>query len=81
MNRVSGIVMTTSYYYIDQNNNYRINFSMQVDRKIFIFGELSVHLQSNRIIEFLPGENITIQGNISYSNGCRIDADNYQISL
>lgn len=81
MNKISGIVLNNSYYYKNCNDKFIINFPFQVDRKVSIFGQIMVHLTSPLPLEFKPGRHLTIKGDIFYENGCRINIENYQISL
>lgn len=90
MNKISGIVTTNSFYYKDVLNRYRIGFSINVDRQIFIHSEITVHFTSLELINFKPGERLSLIGKVHYNKGCYIKTNNikklpiylnYQISL
>lgn len=81
MNKISGIIIENSYFYKSYNDKFIINFPMQVDRKVSIFGQIMVHITSTKPLEFYSGKHIIIKGDVIYENGSRIKTDDYQISL
>ena len=81
MNKISGIVLSKSYYYKTSNDNFVINFPFQVDRKVSIYGQVMVQISSPILLEFKPGKHLTVEGDVFYEKGCRLKVENYQISL
>lgn len=64
MNKILGIVTSISYYHRDFNGNFLIDFTMQVDRSIYIFGEIKVQFISPILLTFIPGEKVETYGEL-----------------
>lgn len=60
MVKIKGIVSSRSYLLNLKNNYYLVEFSLQVDKKINIEGEIHISYKSKDLIEFLPGDKIEI---------------------
>lgn len=81
MNKIYGVVLSNSYYYKNRENRFIINFPLQVDRKITIYGKVMVQITSPIPLEFKIGKRVIIEGRVFYEKGCWLKASNYQISL
>lgn len=69
MNKILGIVTSKSYYHCNTHGRFLIEFPMQVDRKVYILGEIKVQFISNTLVTFLPGEKIEAYGELSLCFG------------
>ncbi len=74
MTNILGIVMVDSYYFRDIIGNYLIEFSMQIDSKEYIYGELYVRFISEHLHEFKTGDRIEIKGSLQSEVGMLLEA-------
>lgn len=72
MDKIIGIVSTKSYFKYDKNGII-IYFTIQVDCKTSIFGEINVQYRSNTIDFFYPGDKIKTFGKIRILFGSFIE--------
>lgn len=73
MKKIKGIVTKDSYY-IKNKKYYQIFFSVIIDCRLYIFGEIFVHLKSCFPRSFKKGDNVIISGKIILNSGFYIDA-------
>ncbi len=69
MDIIIGTVTSNSYNYIDFNGNYIMNFKLQVNRRVFIRGEIYVEYCNNMKRTFKCGDKIIAKGLLKYRKG------------
>ncbi len=74
MKKVLGIVLTNSFHFRNNKGNYLIDFTVQVDRKEFIFGEINVRFISTICLELKIGEKVLIYGSLLRDSGFIMEA-------
>lgn len=66
MKYLRGIITDMPYYYRDILQNYNIRFSLQVDRKDHISGEIAIIYISKRSILLKKGDKIELKGSFQH---------------
>ncbi|MGL1894119.1 MAG: hypothetical protein OCD02_20995 [Spirochaetaceae bacterium] len=77
MNNIFGVVSSIPYYYIDVFGNYIFKFKIQVDKKIYINGEITVKIISSQGINLKIGSKIIVYGSINIEQGILLKATSY----
>lgn len=74
MRKITGIVTKDSYYLKNGSNLYLICFTVNVDSKIYIFGEVLVHFKTCRLLTLNKGDKVVITGKVNINSGLYIKA-------